>query len=88
VRQVRPRYSAEPPHELQGVSSQAGQHAPTRGFIEAIRNPLRGFYASLIEMKVFPGPNPAADLKYFIGKGAHRKARRWIAGYFAQEEGP
>jgi hypothetical protein len=39
-------------------------------------------------MKVFPGPNPAADLKYFIGKGAHRKARRWIAGYFAQEEGP
>ena len=56
--------------------------------IEAIRNPLRGFYASLIEMKVFPGPNPAADLKYFIGKDAHRKARRRIAGYFAQEEGP
>lgn len=56
--------------------------------IEAIRNPVRGFYASLIETKVLPGPNPAGDLKYFIGKGAHRKARRRITGYFAQEEGP
>lgn len=54
--------------------------------IEAIRNPLRGFYASLIETKTLPGPNPAADLRYFIGKGAHRK--RGIASFFAQEEGP
>lgn len=58
--------------------------------IEAIRNPLRGYYASLIETKVLPvgGVNPAADLKYFIGKGAHRKARRRVAVFFAQEEGP
>ena len=53
--------------------------------IEAIRNPLRGYYASLIETKVLPGPNPAADLRYFIGKGAHRKARRHVATFFAQE---
>lgn len=60
--------------------------------IDAIRNPLRGFYASLIETKVLPGPNPAADLKYFVGKGAHRKAkaRQRLAAskYVAQEEAP
>jgi integrase len=56
--------------------------------IEAIRNPLRGYYASLIETKALSGPNPAADLRYFIGKGAHRKARRRVATFFAQEEGP
>jgi integrase len=56
--------------------------------IEAIRNPLRGYYASLIETKVLPGPNPAGDLRYFIGKGAHRKARRHVTAFFAQEEGP
>jgi len=56
--------------------------------IEAIRNPLRGFYASLIELKTLRGPNPAADLKFFIGRGAHRKAKRRSAAFFAQEEGP
>jgi integrase len=56
--------------------------------IEGVRNPLRSYYAELIETKVLPGPNPAADLKHFVGKGAHRKARRRSAVYFAQEEGP
>lgn len=56
--------------------------------VEGIRNPLRGYYASLIETKVLPGPNPAGDLKYFIGKGAHRKGRKNGTRYFAQEEGP
>jgi len=56
--------------------------------IEGVRNPLRSYYADLIETKVLPGPNPAADLKHFVGKGAHRKARRHGAIYFAQEEGP
>jgi integrase len=56
--------------------------------IEAIRNPIRCYYASLIETKVLPGPNPAGDFRYFIGKGAHRKARRNVTAFFAQEEGP
>jgi integrase len=58
--------------------------------VEGIRNPLRGFYANLIETKALPAGhvNPAADLKHFIGKGAHRKARATSARYFAQEEGP
>jgi len=56
--------------------------------VEAIRNPLRSYYQSLIETKTLPGPNRAADLKYFIGKGAHRKAKRRVAAFFATEEGP
>jgi integrase len=56
--------------------------------IEGVRNPLRSYFADLIETKALPGPNPAADLKHFVGKGAHRKARRGSAAYFAQEEGP
>ena len=54
--------------------------------IEQIRNPLRTFFDSLIETKALPGPSPAADLKYFVGRGAHRKARSAV--FFAQEEGP
>lgn len=56
--------------------------------VEGIRNPLRGYYAELIETKVLPGPNPAADLKFFVGKHANRKAHARGLSYFAQEEGP
>jgi integrase len=56
--------------------------------VEGVRNPLRAYFADLIETKMLVGPNPAADLKHFIGKGAHRKARRRGAAYFTQEEGP
>jgi integrase len=55
--------------------------------VEGIRNPLRGFYADAIETKVLPGPNPAADLKHFVGKRAH-KARSSAPTFFAQEEAP
>ena len=41
--------------------------------IEAIRNPLRGYFAEMIEMKTLPGPNPAADLKFFIGKRGKKR---------------
>jgi integrase len=57
------------------------------GIIEGIRNPLRGYYAELIETKVLPGPNPAADLKFFIGKRADKSRLRSLA-FFSQEEGP
>lgn len=57
------------------------------GIIEGIRNPLRGYYAELIETKMLPGPNPAADLKFFIGKRADKKRLRSLA-FFSQEEGP
>jgi integrase len=56
--------------------------------VEGIRNPLKGYYAELIETKALPGPNPAGDLKFFVGKRAHRKAHSGAAAFFAQEEGP
>ena len=71
-----------------GVIWRVKEAGRSLAIIEAIRNPLRGYFASLIETKVLPGPNPAGDLRYFIGKGAHRKARRHAATFFAQEEGP
>ena len=71
-----------------GVIRRVKEAGRSLAIIEAIRNPLRGYFASLIETKALPGPNPAGDLRYFIGKGAHRKARRHVATFFAQEEGP
>jgi integrase len=56
--------------------------------VEGIRNPLRGFYADAIETKVLPGPDPAVDLKHFIGKKAHHKARAGATAFFAPEEAP
>src|SRR5262249_55899458 len=42
--------------------------------VEGVRNPVKGYFQSLIEHKVLTtGPNPASDLGYFIGKQAHRK---------------
>ena len=54
--------------------------------IEAIRNPLRGYFAEMIEMKTLPGPNPAGDLEFFIGKRG--KKRRPTMAFFHPEEGP
>lgn len=56
--------------------------------VEGIRNPLRGYYADAIETKALPGPNPAGDLRHFIGKHAQRRARAHAPAYFAQEEAP
>ena len=41
----------------------------SRAIVDGIRFPLRGCYEDLIERKVRRGPNPAADLWFFIGKG-------------------
>jgi hypothetical protein len=45
------------------------------GVIEQVRNPLRGYYAELLETKSLPAGavNPAADLKFFVGKRAHKR---------------
>jgi integrase len=56
--------------------------------INGMQNPLRSYYAEQLETKTLPGPNPAADLKFFIGKGAYKRARSRDRALFAQEEGP
>src|SRR5262249_6209948 len=55
--------------------------------VEGVRNPVKGYYQSLIEHRVLTGPNPAADLRYFIGKQAHRK-RTARTSHFTREEAP
>ncbi len=38
------------------------------GIRRGVINPLRGCYQAMIETKVLPGPNPCADLKWFVGR--------------------
>jgi integrase len=59
------------------------------GVIDQIRNPLRGCFVALIEAGPLKDrPNPAADLKFFVGRGVYRKAKGRTSAYFSQEEGP
>ena len=58
----------------------------SRATIGHICHPLRRYYQGLIEMKTLPPPNPAGDLKFFIGKIRQKKGEGLT--YFAQEEGP
>jgi integrase len=55
--------------------------------VEGVRNLVKGYYQSLIEHKTLPGPNPAADLGYFVGKQGKRK-RTERAEHFSREEAP
>jgi integrase len=55
---------------------------------EQIRSPLRRFYRHLIRKQGFPGVNPAADLKDYMGKYPSRRARQGRFTVFGQEEGP
>jgi len=64
---------------------EAGRSLP---IVEGVRNPLRSYFADQIETKALSGPNPAADLKHFIDKGAHKRARSGDRNFFAQEEAP
>ena len=77
---------------LGGMIRRIREAGRSLAIIEGVRNPLRRYYDDLIESKQFTGSNPAADLKHFIGKDAHRKAkarRRISAGrYFHPEEAP
>ena len=73
---------------LGAVIRRAREAGRSLAIVEGIRNPLRGYYADAIETKALPGPNPAGDLRHFVGKRAHRKARESAAVFFAQEEAP
>ena len=60
---------------------------------EQIRNPIKKYFADLIERKQFPPnaeaqrPNPAADLKFFMGKLPSKRARKSV-DHFTPEEVP
>jgi len=73
---------------LGGVIRRVREAGRSLAIIDGIRNPLRSYYAELIEAKTLPGPNPAADLKPFIGRGVYRRAKSSPLAFFSQEEGP
>ena len=71
--------------EVIRLAKEAGR---SRALLNCIRNPIKGYYDMLIETKTFPGPNPAGDLKYFLGRGADKRAKATPLAFFAQEEAP
>src|SRR5215470_3055921 len=76
------------PGPTSGTSPWACKRAgKSMAIIEGVRNPVKGYYQSLIEHKTLPGPNPAADLSYFVGKQGKRK-RTERAARFSREEAP
>ena len=61
----------------------------SRGIINGLQFPLKRYFADLIERRVLSGPNPAADLRHFVGRMRTRKHRPiGRLDYFTQEEGP
>jgi hypothetical protein len=72
--------------EMLGAVIQAIKSAGrSMSLVKGVRNPVRSYYANLIETKTFPGPNPAGDLAFFL-KGVKRPTK--ITAFFTQEEGP
>jgi integrase len=71
---------------LGAVIRKAKEAGRSRALIGCLRNPLKRFYTMLIETKTLPGPNPAGDLKVFVGK--FKKSKPTGLSYFTQEEGP
>lgn len=72
---------------LGGVIEAIKRAGRSMAIVEGVRNPVKGYYTSLIEHKTLPGPNPAGDLGYFVGKHAHGK-RTARAAHFTREEAP
>jgi integrase len=77
-----------PREMLGGVMEAIKAAGKSLAIIEGVRNPVKGYYTALIEHKTLPGPNPAGDLRYFVGRHAHRKHRTERPAYFTREEAP
>jgi len=61
---------------------EAGKSTAVR---EQIRNPIKKFFADLIETHGYPGVNPAADLRHFMGKSPSKKARKRVVPFQPEE---
>jgi integrase len=59
----------------------------SRSVLDQVRFPLLTFYRDMIERKKLSGPNPAENLRHFVGK-ARAKSQSRQYPYFLQEEGP
>jgi integrase len=59
----------------------------SRGVLERLRAPIRRYYDELRETGLYTGENPAADLRYFVGKLGTWKSRPTKAlAHFTLEE--
>ena len=54
--------------------------------LEQIRCPLTRFYQWQINAKGYKGPNPAADLKFFLGRQPSQRSRKRGLQWFRQDE--
>lgn len=73
--------------ELGAVIRRIREAKRSLSVVDAVRCALKGFFGDLIETKVLPGPNPAGDLKHFVGK-ASRKGQKSHYPFFTPDEGP
>lgn len=56
--------------------------------VEQVRCPLTKFYQWEMNVHRWSGPNPAADLKFFIGKQPSKKGRKRDVQWFREDEAP
>ena len=56
------------------------------GSVEQIRCPLTRFYQWQINARGYKGPNPAADLKFFLGRQPSQRSRKRDLQWFRQDE--
>jgi integrase len=54
--------------------------------LEQIRCPLTKFYQWEMNVRRWPGPNPAGDLKFFLGKQPSKRGRKRDVQWFRREE--
>jgi integrase len=54
--------------------------------LEQIRCPLTRFYQWQMNVHAYPGPNPACDLRFFIGRQPSKRARRRDLQWFTPKE--
>lgn len=54
--------------------------------LEQIRCPLTRFYQWQINARAYKGPNPAADLKFFLGRQPSQRSRKRDLQWFRQDE--
>jgi integrase len=56
------------------------------GSVEQVRCPISRFYQWQVEVEKYKGPNPAADLKFFVGKQPSKKKRKRDIDWFPRED--
>src|SRR5438445_344654 len=54
--------------------------------VEQVRCPLTKFYQWQMNVNRWSGPNPAADLKFFVGKQPSKKSRKRDLQWFRRDE--